>query len=106
MMIETDLVAFAQIVFHSESGERNAENRMIIFELCQQIDSASVRQADVADEDIESFLGRGFQCGLNTVRRLDVIPAPSQKLGERTIGILVVLDKQNTHRLMRDWDCR
>ena len=79
---------------------------MMIFELSHQIDSASVRQADVADEDIESFLGRGFQSGLNTVRRLDVIPAPPQKLGERTVGILVVLDEQNPHRFMRDRDRR
>src|ERR1051326_2472015 len=50
MMIEADVVALAQIIFHSETGQRDSENRMVVPQLFHQFVSASVRQADVANQ--------------------------------------------------------
>ena len=82
MMMETDVVAFAQIVFHSEAGQRDSENRVIILQLLHQIDAAAIGQTDVADQDIELFVRRRFQRGLNAMGGLDVIAAAPQEQGQ------------------------
>ena len=96
-MIEADIVAPPQIFFHPEARERDPKNLMVALELLHQVDPASVRQPDVADQNIETLVRRRRQRGLHAVRRLHVITPPPKKLRQRPVRVLMVFDQQHPH---------
>ena len=55
VMIEADGVALSQVLFHAEAGQRDPENRMIVFNLFHQLDAASIGQTDIAHQDVVSI---------------------------------------------------
>src|SRR6266853_569821 len=56
VMLESCLVAFADIVFHPETGESNSQERLHGVELLHQIDSTSIGQSQIADEHVKLLL--------------------------------------------------
>ncbi len=56
MMLETHFVTFANIVFHPETSEGNSEDRVLGVQHAHQIDSAAIRQTEVAYEHIKLLL--------------------------------------------------
>ena len=98
-MLESRSVTFANIFFHSETGESNSENWPLGAQRLHHIDSAAIGQTEVANEHIEFLLRTKIERRLNIDRRLHMIATPSKQSCERSVGIFVVLDKQNAHGL-------
>src|ERR1700686_3629362 len=90
VMIEADVAAPPQILFHSETGERDPKDRVIVLELLHQIDADSVRETDVAHQDIEALVGGELQGRFNAPRRLHLITAAAEQVLEGTVRVRVV----------------
>src|ERR1700716_2511238 len=100
-MIESAIVTLADVVFHSISGQGNAKKRASRLQSLHQLHPAAIRQTDVADKNIKMFCGGQIQSRPHGGGGLHFIAAPSKKISQRTIRVLMILDQQNMHGLTR-----
>src|SRR6266487_5055873 len=75
VMLESCLVAFADIVFHPETGESDREVRFR-GELLHQMDSIAIGQSQIADEHVKLLLRAQIDGRLKIEGRLHMIAAP------------------------------
>src|SRR4051794_17959047 len=97
-MVKTYLAASADILFHSETSESNAERRFRD-ELLDQIYSTSIWQTQIADEHVKFLIRAELDGRLKSECRFHLITAPSKQTRKGTIGVLVIFHQQNAHRL-------
>ena len=91
VMIESAILAAPEIFLHPKSGQGDAENGLIMPKFLHELDPAAVRQPNIAHQHIEMLVRRRFQSRLDTVRRLDVIPATSEQLSKGVVGVLMII---------------
>src|SRR3954471_14777007 len=99
MMSKTGIAALTDIFFHSETGQGDSEKRTSTAEFSHQLDTAAVRQSQIADENIKLFFLAQFDGATHTRGRLHMITAPPQQAGKRAISVFVIFHQQNAHGL-------
>src|SRR6266704_147942 len=97
VMLEPCLASFTNVRVHTETGERNSQNWPVGAHGSDQIDSAPIRQSEIANEHIELLLRYQIDRRLQVTRRLHMMAAQPKQFGKRSVGVLVVLDEQNAH---------
>jgi hypothetical protein len=98
VMLKTYLAAFADILFHSETGKSNSERRFRD-ELLYQIDSTPIGQTQVADEDVKLVFRAELEGGLKSECRLHVVTSPPKETRKGAVGVFMIFDQQNPHGL-------
>ena len=98
MHVVASLPAAVPILFGSEAADGNAPNGAARPQPSHQVETAPIRQSNVADQQIEFLLGVHGDGGCHSSRDTDVVIVKRQKLGQRVGAVLMVLDEENASR--------
>lgn len=85
VLFETGVQTGLNILLHAETAERYPCDRAFS-KLTHDVQSASVGQTDVADQQVEAGDVGSFQCGLERGGCCHLVPKCAQQAGENTKG--------------------
>src|SRR5689334_5020341 len=95
MVTKTRVAAALLVLCHAVSAQSDALHRVAITKLFHQIPARSVRQSQVADDDIEALRRRELQRLRYAASTLDIVIQRAQQVGQQFPRILMILDKQD-----------
>src|SRR6266487_1344442 len=75
VMLESCIVTFTDIIFHSETGQSDGKERPSGRQLLNQLDSAAIGQSEIADEHLKFRFRCEFERRLKSAGRLHIISA-------------------------------
>ena len=96
MYCKSGIARFGHISFHAETTERDSEQSLALPQFFHQLVTASVRQADVADEQIEIFLLRFFDGLAGRIGHGNVVTAAFEHHFHSGAGVGVIVDDKKS----------
>src|SRR5690349_3048458 len=101
MKIEAGLSPALDVLSPSKATERHGCNRSFALGMSYNVVTASIRQSDIAQDDIELFRLNGIQRILRAVRHRNFMAEMRQDTRQRLQCVAVIFDNQNTQAFAR-----
>src|SRR3954471_7810750 len=97
-MIEPGLLAELLILFRVARRQRDRSDiRLDRFRLCDKLEAVTVRQAEIAQKNVDSHILQKFHRLTYTTCRDDLMIRSSEKAGKHPARILMVFNDEDVH---------
>src|SRR5215469_6564237 len=103
MLGETRLQTSFDIAVVAKAADGDSRNLGNRTQLHHQVNAASVRQSNIADEQIEFVADRSFHSRTDIVSRRDEVSATDEQFLQRSASVLMVINEQNLQTLLRSF---
>src|SRR5262249_41255457 len=96
MKIEAGLTPTLDVLSRSKATERHRCNGSFALRACHHVVAASIRQTDIAENDVERFRFNGIHRILDAIGHGNFMAEMREKTRQRLQRVAVIFDYQNT----------